>query len=336
MTTKYKIGIFFTITIMLLSLYSLFYYYQIGRGVKAEWWIKNVTEKKIDIAQKPSSGRLVIISGSNGLFGINSDVISKDIGKPVINLAIHAGLDLGYYRMLLDKVLRRDDVVIMPLEYSYYGKKDMFTEWQVNNILAWGKEYLDWMSLSDKVDFFIHTPASRVVDGLLSPSVDKFDSEEKVSEYIPEGKDYGLDYRSLNTYGDLNLDRPSAKAVKDLILNKQKNAATLSYGKSSSYISDYTYNQLELIRRLVYSRGARMYLSWPASMETEYFNKNDTQAVSFTNDIKRKLELRGYHFVCSPFDSNLNQRLFLDTYYHLTSSGARLRSEAMSKCLHGI
>ncbi|EHJ7990358.1 hypothetical protein KB270_002480 [Escherichia coli] len=335
MNNKSKIILFAIAVLLSMSAYVSLYFYQFGRGVLAEWWLLNVTQKKIQIAESHKGKRVFIVAGSSGIFGFNSDIITERTGFDVINMSMHAGLDLSYYRMIIEKTVRGGDTVIMPLEFSYYRRADEYTGWFVDNIMAWGSDYLKWNTIWKNVEFFSHVSLSRVVTGLVSPIKHNYDSLEKVMAFSnPSGTYNGYSYKSLNARGDINRFNFMHWSVKELIDQHDKNRGTLSYGNGNVTITSHTMRELLKIKNFVESRGALLYISWPTTMQTKYFNPDNAGAKMLVDDVKEQLSEKGFKFLCDPFYANLPQFYFLDTYYHLNGDGAKIRSERFSQCLN--
>lgn len=118
--------------------YFYLYFMQIGKPVVAEWWLKNTIEKKELISEATHGPRVVFISGSNSLFGISGDIIERKTGMKVVNLGLHANLDIDYLVYILRRNIKEGDIVIAPLEYQYYRKDNTPTSWVVTNMPAWG------------------------------------------------------------------------------------------------------------------------------------------------------------------------------------------------------
>ncbi|SUG34647.1 Uncharacterised protein [Salmonella enterica subsp. arizonae] len=89
----------------------------------AEWWVVNVQDKKEQISKDKKSNRIIFLAGSNGLFGLNSNIISNITEKNAINLAMHASLDISYYRMLLEKNITDGDIVILLWNMNIISEK---------------------------------------------------------------------------------------------------------------------------------------------------------------------------------------------------------------------
>ena len=91
--------------------------YQLGAHVEAEWWLKNVYSYKEYVAESSNSPRVIIISGSNALIGIDSARIEKIVGRDVVNLALHAGLSLYFHSLQVEEHAGYGDTVVLPLEF---------------------------------------------------------------------------------------------------------------------------------------------------------------------------------------------------------------------------
>ncbi|MFA7022767.1 hypothetical protein [Aliarcobacter sp.] len=89
MNKKRFIIFIFLNLITLLIMYITSFYYQLGANVKSESWIEpmyQIKDKKVlDIGNQ---NKIIIVSGSNSLFGINSEKISEITNKSVLNLAV--------------------------------------------------------------------------------------------------------------------------------------------------------------------------------------------------------------------------------------------------------
>ena len=64
--------------------------------------------------------RIVLVGGSNVAFGIDSLQIEKAIGRPVVNMGLHAGLGLCYNLASVRPLLHEGDSVFILAEYSNF------------------------------------------------------------------------------------------------------------------------------------------------------------------------------------------------------------------------
>lgn len=69
--------------------------------------------------------KIVLIGGSNLAYGIDSAMIEKALGMPVVNMGITAGLGFKYHLESVRDRLRRGDIVIASPEYHHF-QRDVF------------------------------------------------------------------------------------------------------------------------------------------------------------------------------------------------------------------
>ncbi len=82
--------------------------------------IQKNLDYKLAYARQLDSPKIVLLAGSNGRYSHRCEVLSAALDKPCVNASIGVGIGLDF---LLDQwrpVLRRGDIVYMPLEYGQY------------------------------------------------------------------------------------------------------------------------------------------------------------------------------------------------------------------------
>ncbi len=73
---------------------------------------------KLEKLRTTQGKKIVIIGGSNGSFGIDSRLMEKELGVPVVNMALHGGLPLKYILEQVKGYLNKGDLLIMTKEYG--------------------------------------------------------------------------------------------------------------------------------------------------------------------------------------------------------------------------
>ena len=117
--------------------------------VSAEYWVHEMLVIKREIVKQHDSARKIIIaSGSSTLFSIDAQLLTHQLGIPVINLGLMGGLPLI---RILDEAARSaspKDIVLLALEPEYYCREEIagFDEWVLRNAVAWDHAY--WTQLS--------------------------------------------------------------------------------------------------------------------------------------------------------------------------------------------
>ena len=82
--------------------------------------IQRNLDHKLSYARTLASPKLVIFAGSNGRYSHRCEAFTAELSMPCVNASIGVGIGLDF---LLDQwrpLLRRGDLVYMPLEYSQY------------------------------------------------------------------------------------------------------------------------------------------------------------------------------------------------------------------------
>lgn len=333
MVTRFKLGVFFVIASFGMLSYYLLYTHQMGAPVKAEWWLKEAVVKKTKLLEKiDAPERIIIISGSNSLFGFDSTVIEKGTGIPTFNFGLHASLDISYLEKIAKKITKQGDIIIAPLEYSFYLRENRYSDWFINNMLGWGSDYISDLSFIDKLKFFSHTEAKRVFEGLLATPRVVMASDYDVNRFIPRGEYRGYSYKSVKTNGDIITPDGSTKYVMDLVNGKADKSNILNY-QSDKKPQRYSISQIQKLKKTIESKGGRLIIIWPVSMETKFFNANNELSTSFIHLISTEMSNSGINVYCDPYEFNIHHSYFFDTYYHLNNKGEVLRSKKVMECL---
>lgn len=321
----------------LVLLFSLLYlglvYLQIGAPVKAEWWLKSVYDVKNHLAKQTKGPKILIIGGSNSLFGIDSSIIHKETGLPVVNLSGHAGLDISFHYHKLKQHLSDGDIVVMPLEFGYFQQKRV-TDWFANNMLAWGQEdYLQLASPNELFQFLTAVPKSRIYNGLLNIGNKKPIAERKqvIARFkVLQGQEEngwrGYNYDSLNRYGDIVSGSQLTPRMK-----KMCKRGFHYYGGweiSPRFISYY-----KKIESLTRKRNGTLFLTWAVMMKNPKFDLTSPQHQKRINKIQASLEKQDIYFTCDARDFQFTPDQFFDTRYHLNNRAAVVRSQKLAECL---
>ena len=75
---------------------------------------------KIERLASTPSPKIVFIGGSGCSHGIDSGMVEKAFGLPVVNMGLHAGLGLKYQLSSIDPYIRKGDFVIIVPEYGNF------------------------------------------------------------------------------------------------------------------------------------------------------------------------------------------------------------------------
>lgn len=330
MNYKNGISVFFAVIITAIGSFLWLFKLQENKQVVGEWWLVNAYQFKGIVSDHISTKKIMVVSGSNSLFSIDSKILSEKTNMPVVNLATHAGLDINYHFFIIKKHMKHGDIVVMPLEYEYYTSNGKPTDWFVNNMTGWGHDYISTLNIYEYIKFLTSITPRRLIDGLAATDKNYVDSIEKVQERIVknDGNYYGYNYKSFTQSGDINF-KSNSKTVYERIEN-----GSFDYFSNINKISPYALKKIKEIKEFVERNGGDLVLTWPVTMRNPSFDTSKKETIDNLANIKRMLAMNNISIYCSPSISNIGNQLFIDSQYHTNGYGAFVRSSLLGDCLN--
>ncbi len=242
--------------------------------------------------------KVVIISGSNGSFGIESKMLEDSLHLPVVNTSTHAGIGVRMQFEMYKDFLKRGDIVIFCPEYGsgdwrLYGESTLYRVLSTHLPKAYLKlSFRQWCSTFKYVG--IHF----------------WDAMDHRHYRYPFEGPYSSS--SINRYGDIEYPREHQEVLNPSVVyfsNTMDEEAT-SYIK---YVHDFAK-----------SKGLILVYLPPALIESGYQSQK-SQLCSLEQFMKdNNIPLQA-----SPGRYAFPDTLFYDTPYHLTMYGAHLRTLKM-------
>ena len=319
-----KIGTFVKSAGATALLIPLLWVASIGRYEPAEHWLADVYFVKERRADEVESPKILIVSGSNSLFGFDSRTLGTLLGKPVVNLAGHAGLPLDFHIKMALRHANAGDTVIMPLEFGYYASEPEPTSWEAANMQSWGASYVDW-SLPTMVRYFHHSSFTSLIDRILFRQIPR-GAENTVLETVARNSAGGIpewlgySYKSMDAYGDFFVRNGGPSFV-----------GPAHY--TTGTITAYSLDRLSDLNRRLAARGAKLLLTWPVSIRNAAFDLTTTRDRNIITGMKEKIAASDLTLICNARDFQYDRSLFLNTTYHLGDVGSELRTKALADCL---
>ncbi len=332
---KKRFVYFIFINILLLFIgYIILFYYQIGAKPprsNASFWVDHMYDIKDSKAKSIDVPKIIIISGSNSLFGINSQIISEITAKPTLNLGLHAALDINFLYYKIKKYINEGDIVVMPLEYGYYNRKG-YSKWFISNILMWGYGYYYDLSLFDKINFIWKANPGRVLKGVKAKfEMNMYKKEDNAAIKLKKliathGEQWrGYSYKSLNVDGDINADE----------FNIAKNIG--AYINYSAEPSEHFLDTYTKIKKLVDDNNGKLYLVPPVTFRNPKFDLSNIQHINKLNAYSKKLKTNyGINIRCNPILFNIDEKYAFNTNSHPNKYGALIRSENLAQCINRL
>jgi len=281
-------------------------------------WIFDAYEKKEKIAKKIKEKKIVILAGSNALFGVNSRLISKEFGMRVVNYGVNAGVELPYTLHAAKKVISPGDIVIMPLEYPMYSYEATPGVQMIDYILS--REASFFLELSLREQFYIlwHVSFKRVFDGYFNQSENRVTSGLYGAHHIDSNGDQietALKYKTPNMFAELD-------ALKANRYGAEFDADAVGWEYLEKFVKWCEAKSVKLI-----------FMPSTLMKKEKYFN--DSKERWFYENIANEVRERGWLYVGEPYRYMYEKEMYFNTDFHLINRGRELRTLQMVKDLKG-
>lgn len=317
--TKYvrTLGLTFSLCVLTFFLLVLF---QINAPTQSSLWISQIYQIKRDIARSVDPPKLVLVGGSDLLFGVSCQMIHESLDVPCVNGGTHAGLDTEYLLHAAKPFLQPGDTALFSLPYDLYKDEGKLRNVLIDYVLARDPEYLlssGWHS----VFFFTGVTFDRLIEGYLA----------KVS---PPAPDPFARYQAkkLNQYGDetVNLAPGSEDEFAAQIAERGPQPEILGYVDSS-----YGMDRIREFADWCQQKNVRLLVTYPNTIWFDEYDEEENRRVFFQSieDFHRSLNVP---IVGQYKDFLYDKTLIYDTIYHLNGKGVRKRTETLIELLRPL
>jgi hypothetical protein len=266
-----------------------------------------ILNDKHKIANKVSSPKVLIVGGSSGSFGINSEILKEQLHLPVVNMSFIA--PLGTFFLLNDalKEVKKGDKIFVTIEYdiNHVGYEE--------EILAAADYYPEaqkylvnrenmFINLQDKISHEIKN-VRQLVRNLVKPDFRKTANvSDKTSVYFRAAfSDNGDIISHLN--------------------NPPKKIAFQSFPTENIDFSEQI-GDLNMFADKAKIKGADVFFIYPPIAESTFlYGKKSIHSIAqqLEKNIHCKVLGNVYDFV-------MPDSLFFDSFYHLNSKGRDVRT----------
>ena len=285
---------------------------------KTSQWVSDVYAKKTLRAESIKGRKIVIVSGSNALFGCNSKMLEDAFGMGVVNYGVNAGVFLPYVLYKAKRVIKRGDVVLLPLEYDMYNYDGVPNAQMIDSI--YGRERGVFWTLSLREQFLLvwNVTFRRVLDGYKSEG----------GKAVRHGL-YGA--HNVDKYGDQvgNTLAKRSKAMEAELdgLEARKFGAEFSRGALAwEYLDEFVSWCRE--------RGVKT-VFMPSTLLWFESYKSDERERWFFENLADEVRGRGWEFVGEPYEYMYGKDYYFNTDFHLSDEGRDVRTRQMILDLRG-
>lgn len=247
--------------------------------------------------------KIIIIGGSATAFGINSEIIERETGMPVVNFGLYGALGSKAMLELAKSNINKGDIVIFQPEYSTQLYSNFVGTLELLQALESGKGMLKSLSSRTRLE--------------LMATLGKYISDKNAIINMGNKPDpqnvYA--YSSFNNYADISYPRPY-----NIMPDLYDTNSLIEI--SNNVISDDFLASFNDYYKYVKKRKANLYISMAPVNELAIIN-NTTEAKESFHDYLEQVFLA--QVISSIDDSIMSYEYFYDTNYHLNDAGVLLR-----------
>lgn len=301
--------------------YFLAYWYSPFRSTSSEvYTIKRLYECKEGCLSTSPAPRIILLSGSNGLYGVGMKEIEQATGWRAVNCATVGLISLDYHFYHARKFLKPGDVVILAFEYHYYGSPgDNPTNSAA--VLQRDRGYFLQLPIWEKLQWVYGEPFPAFIEKVWEPPGRAREIERK-----SEAEFLG----NINPQGDYTGHRKPAKTpaqAENVLSSGAIDVAKIAVDKNSSQ----SWALISQFAKWCRENGVTLLATFPS---TVYFPDYETPAAAagFQHIVDQYRAL-GIPMLGSPKDFIWDQADFFDTNYHLVEEAKLRRTALLVTCL---
>ena len=313
---NYKIFIMkiFILILLFLSIFLSvnFFYYKVPQKTL---WIYKCFEVKDKYAKSINTKKIVFTSGSNTLFGMETNLVEKELGIPVVNMAIQAGLETDYILYRAKQILNKNDIIILPFEYENFNWNGDSSIVRTNFLLTHDKGFIaNNMNMYEIVKMIIP----------LSP-LDTFNSFREQSLINIKEKAIGKGYTSLTL--NSNGDETYKKDTKEILLQTTHKPFQIPLEKEP-----YGLQVIKEFSLWCKKNNIKLYITFPNIIILEEYKEE--KYVKYFNNLIEYFNKNNIKIIGKPMDAMYPIEYFYDSKYHMNIQGANIRTKDFIKKLN--
>jgi hypothetical protein len=260
-------------------------------------------DKRRALAAAPSP-KIVLVGGSNLAFGVDSRALGGELGYRVVNMGLHANLGLRFMLAEAGPFVRSGDVVVVSPEYEHFcGFSGSGTELPAAVRLSPG-----------------------LLDGVVHPR-----QYGALLRFFPAHLRTQIAVRLAPGAGESLYRRDAFDERGDMVAHLRlpgspgKVSRERLFADCGPGLDEGAFAALERFRAHAERRGARVVFDYPA-IPAPHFQASSAWIGRIHGELRRRGSVP---LLSGPRETVLPISGFLDTPYHLTEAGRRVRTRGM-------
>lgn len=250
------------------------------------------------------SPKIILVGGSNLVFGVDSRQLERAFGRPVVNMALNAGLGVAYELNEVRQDVKPGDIVLVSTEY-YDGKTDLNALALMLQSYPALEKYVE-LNLLDRTALLFAVAQRRVIERI------PLRLGERWGKPPHEGKGLDEAYKktALNRYGDVKLSVTRQPGM------------TIDHYRMQPFSYEDNVRQINRFADYARGRSAEVYYCYPSTAAT-FYRRNRALISGVERQMRQALKIK---IVGAMQEYVFPDKLFYDTSYHLTGRGREIRT----------
>ena len=311
--TRYLI-ILITTFVALIGAWVGLFQLQVGAPTETSRFVHECLEVKHSAVEALEGPKGIVMSGSSGFYGLRAEALGEVLGRPMVNMGVHAGLGLDFLIHQTQQVVGRGDLVVMSLEYEHY-----WDEGQINNVL------LDYVVARD-VAYFRSLGLVERAEATFAMSLERLWRGLMAVVATPARRADDTYTCMANAFGDETRNTPAGKTAED--------AAIVEGLEPRSYAGRlrpdaHAWAALTRFADWCREQGVTLVATFPSLVGFKRYEEAGHRA--FFEGVVRQLEALGISVVGSPFAAMYDKADFYDSRYHLLAEPAARHSRRIAE-----
>ena len=284
--------------------------YQMGAPTNTSRWVYELDALKSNYARSIEQPKLLLVSGSNTLYGISCEAIEQQLNFPCVNTALTQELGLDYILSHARRLAKPGDTILLPLEYQLYLANGTPSELSIDYVFAYDTDYLKSANLSTQIRYMGGIPFNRLISGILT----------KLKDINPSDRSYE---NRVNQNGDITDNDKITEAEKRAINSFQP--FTLNEYQLKQYARETIGQFIQWCDR----HQVKAIATWPSTVGFPEYQQPGAQA--FFHSIHNLYQTLNVPVWGTPEDSMYENSLFFNSQYHLNAEGREQRTGQIVK-----
>ena len=267
---------------------------------------------KMHLLDSIPSPRLILMSGSSMAFGVDSDLLSKELEIPVVNASLHFKLGSRFMMDQLKSSVKKGDIVLITLEYVITSKGSCEEKLIATDFYPPAKNWIHFTSFSEQVGAYtVHRLADfKLLMGEIWSGTRRrpISIDDTTSVFFR---------KCFAKNGDLlgHLNNPQPKFYVPEISNE------VEFSKQIKDLNDF-----EVFAK---RKGVTVFFTFPSYVESG-FERNMPVIKKIEQQYRDDLK---FSILGSPENSVMDDQFFYDNPFHLNAEGRKIFSSRLIQLL---